>query len=142
MKKKLLLTAILLTAVTSGYAAQGKGYREYGEKIEQTPGANFHLQEMTPGSFNAVVANEKKKSLLLGSGSTRTSVPSKSGRVNEYIQVDGYHDFIISNNTHRPQTYQLAVTLECGSLRFRDSRYVDVEPGGYYTRNDHSYGAV
>jgi len=140
MKKKLLVAAITLTTVTSIYAAQGKGYREYGEKIEQSPGANFHLEEMPPGSFGTVVANNKKKILL--SVGTRTSVPSRSGRVNQYLQVDGYHDFTITNNTHQRQTYRLFVSLECGSMRFSDSRYVDIEPGGYYTRNDHSYGAV
>lgn len=74
MKKKLLVVIILLTAVTTTDAAQGKGYREYGEKIEQSLGANFHLEEMPPSSFNTVVANNKKKPLL--SSRTRTSVAS------------------------------------------------------------------
>jgi len=59
MKNIILISAIVCTIVTSAFAAQGKGYREYGEKIEKSPGADVHLEEMPPGSFDRVIAGEK-----------------------------------------------------------------------------------
>lgn len=135
MKKKLLIATMTLTVISSVYAAQGKGYHEYGEELHSAPGFNFHIEEVVPGTTAA-----QKKTIL--SGRTTTSVPSRSGRINQYITVDGYHGFTISNNTHQRQTYEVNVSLDCDNLHSSYRRYVDIEPGGYYARDDHTYGAV
>lgn len=137
MKKKIILAFFALTIITSTYAAQGTGYREYGEEYHSTPGANFHVEEVPIGTTAAM---SQKKSTL--NASTMTSVPNKNGRVNEYITVDGYHRFTISNNTHQRQTYETYVSLNCDNMHSYYRRYVDVDPGGYYTRDDHTFGTV
>ena len=135
MKKKLLVTAIVFTAVTSTFAATGKGYREYGEEIHSAPGFNFHVEEVPVGTTMA-----QKKSLL--GGKTTTSVPSRIGRINQGIVVDGYHGFTINNNTDQRQTYEIYVSLVCDKLHSSYRRYVDVNAGGNYTRDDHTSGIV
>ena len=135
MKKNIFILTIIISTITSAYAAQGKGFREYGEEIHSAPGFNFHVEEVAPGTTLA-----QKKSVV--SGRTTTNVPSKNGRINQNISVDGYHGFSISNSTRQRQTYEISVSLDCDNLHSFVRRYVDVDPGGYYTRDDHSFGTV
>lgn len=135
MKKKILITVIALTAVNLGFAATGKGYRVLSEEMHSAPGFNFHVEEVQPGAAAA-----QKKSF--SSSRVKTSVPSRSGRINQSITVDGYHDFTISNNTKQRQTYEMYVSLDCENLHSYYRRYVEINSGGYYTNSDHSSGTV
>lgn len=55
MKKKILVIAVIFSASISVYAAQGKGYYEYGEEIHSAPGFNFHVEEVAPGKLKQKV---------------------------------------------------------------------------------------
>ena len=135
MKKKILAIIISLVAINSSFAATG--YRVYDEEIHSAPGFQLHVEHLAPGTAKAMA---EKKSMM--SGRTRTSVPSRSGRVNQSITVDGYHDFSIYNSTNRVQTYELYSELNCHNLRSYYRRHVDVYPNGSFSNNDHTFGTV
>jgi hypothetical protein len=135
MKNKLLIILIALMTTTSTFATTDKGYKILSEEIHSAPGFNFHV-EHTQG----IDVNNQKKNLFIGQ--TTTNVPSRSGHVNDYITVDGYHTFKITNTTNRSQTYETYVSLDCEDLHSYYRRYVEVVPGGSFLYSDHSYGTV
>lgn len=116
-------------------AADGHGYKIISEESYSSPGFNAHFEEVQPGTAAA-----QKKSFR--AGQTQTHVPSKTGIINQNITVDGYHDFHIVNNTKQNQFYETYISLECGNMSASHKIYIEVAPGGNFTRSDHSYGTV
>ena len=135
MYKKLFFVSVILTSF-SVFAATGKGYREFGEAYYSAPNANFHVEEVSIGTAHAVTQDNAM------SAKTTTRVPNRVGRVNESVTVDGYHEFTITNNTSLTQIYEIYIDLECDNMHSYYIRHVELKPGGYYTREDHTYGTV
>lgn len=135
MIKKLLIGFSCLIVVNACNAATGHGYKILNEETHSSPGFNAHFEEVSPGTAAA-----QKKSFR--SGQVQTHVPPKVGKVNQNITVDGYHDFRIVNHTSQKQVYETYISLECGNMNASHKIYVEVNPGGDFSRSDHSYGTV
>lgn len=135
MLKKIFTGFFCLIAFNMCSAATGHGYKIISEETYSSPGFNAHFEEVQPGSAAA-----QKKSFR--TGQTQTHVPPKVGRVNQNITVDGYHDFHIVNNTKQNQFYETNISLDCCDMHASHKIYVEVAPGGDFTRSDHSFGTV
>lgn len=134
MKQPFIIAAIALTLSTSSFA----GYRILGEEMYASPGSNAHIEHLGP---NGAKHFFQKKSPI-GSARSGTSVPSKSGRINQLITVDGYHHVSIYNDSKQRKTYALYFSLDCQSMHTNFRRYVEIDPGSTYNNDDHTYGTV
>lgn len=69
MKKRMLAVVVTWVFFTSSFAATGKGYRILDSEIHSTPGSNFHVEDVPPGT----AAAQKKTPI---DAHTKTSVPA------------------------------------------------------------------
>lgn len=136
MKKKLLIAAILLMANGSVLAVTGHGYRIIKEELHAASGSNFHVEEVAPGT----TAFMGKKSLA--NGITSTLVPNRTGKLMQIAQIDGYHHIAISNMTSKKEVFEYKVSLDCTTAHSYYNRYIELDPGGTYQTDDHSYSAI
>ena len=61
-------------------------------------------------------SESKKKSNFWVNASAQTS--NKQGRINQNIFVEGYHEFVIENQSNKDQWYELRVNLCLSALSF------------------------
>jgi hypothetical protein len=124
---KILLAAVLLS---SPVFADNSGVTVISEKLTCSPGFKCGIENLS---------SSLKKTL---SATARASAPNRSGLVNDYNQIDGYHDISIVNSTKSSQSYEYTYTLQCESANLTYSKWVNLAPGATYTTSDHSYGTV
>lgn len=127
MKNFIFVLACVLS--TSTIAATGHGYKILGSRIESDPRFHFHVEDVNPISSS-------------NQSSSTTKVPPKEGKINENIEVDGYHDINIYNDTKETQTYETIVQLKCHEMQNSFYEYVQIEPNGVYTSEKHTSGVV
>lgn len=137
MKKKILMGSILLLANSSIFGATGHGYRILKEEIHSSPGIEFHIEEVSPGTAAAM----QKKSMH--SGITTTVIPNRIIKLGQIGQLDGYHHIAVNNSsTVQKVVYEYKISIDCTTAHAYFSRFVEVEPGGNYSTDEHSYVAI
>jgi hypothetical protein len=137
MKKKLLIASILLLASTSVLAATGHGYRIIKEELHAAPGSNFHVEEVTLGT----TALMGKKSFEIAK--TTTVVANAIIKLGQIGQLDGYHHISIENPSTVSKTiFVYQIKLDCMQAHSSYDRYIELEPGGTYKTDNHSYAAI
>jgi hypothetical protein len=137
MKKKILFASILLIANSSILAATGHGYRVIKEEIHSSPGIQLHVEEVGPGTTAAM----QKKSLA--SGITTTVIPNRVIKLGQIGQLDGYHHIaVINTSSVQKETYEYKISIACTTATGYFSRFIEVDPGGSYSTDEHSYVAI
>ena len=146
MNKIALAATIALSIATLSHAATGKGYREFGEEMFATPGADVHVESLDPHSdlYKAIQrADELSEQQPIQNHSyTITHVSKRYGKINRHTMVDSYHHFKIVNHTADRQRYEKQMFLDCEPLHLYYRRYVEVDAGGFYESVEHNFGAV
>ena len=135
MKKKISFICLAILT-TSTFAATGHGYRILDKEIHAAPGSNFHVEDMAPRSQNML----GDPPIYPTQAKTTTTVPDREGKINQSIQVDGYHDFAIRNNTETSIVYEEKVTLWNGVMKNSFLEHVEIAPHGEFYATKHSFG--
>lgn len=125
MFKQIRLISILVASFlcSSIFAATGHDYVILDHTVESSPGTDFKVVELPPGT-NFPASN------FVG---VHSKVPEFSGKAGIATLVYGNHAIYIVNETDKDQIWAITVSTVCDHKYFRDLSHVLVKPSGEFS---------